>query len=505
MAIIKTKFDRGVEGATNIVDGGTEGTKVASGTTAQRGSTAGQFRFNSTTGLAEYYNGSSFTAIEGTPSITSISPNNIDTDSNALPQNITITGNNFQSGATVTFIDSAGVSVNSTSVTFTNSTTLVAQVPNSVNIAQQPLDVKVNNPTGLSATLTDGLQLRASPTWTTNSGSLGNTGDKSNANLSVVATDPDGGSITYSETTSNVLSGAGLTLNTSTGAITGTPNDVSGDTTINFTIRATDNESATTDRNFSITIQKENDGSSSDRAFVKISDADNYNAGTYYIKTSSSTTAQLYFYKINGYAYCTVGCRYKSTSTQTSVNTNSAVGSANSGTSTFSLGTTVIRYLLDVTHNTDVLGMIMIPQQANGALSINPVRGNLFKNSNTDRSIPTDIFTNNHESDSNKEMILFDLSNTNPNTGYPSTGSSNWDMLDTNTHEGGNQILSIFRDNNNTSEFDGNETTGDPPYGVRWSNNNGHGYHGGATMNDITGSARNLTQSEPITLFLLAR
>ena len=60
MAIIKTKFNRGIEGATNIVDAGTEGTKVASGTTAQRGSTAGQIRFNSTTGLAEYYTGTAF-------------------------------------------------------------------------------------------------------------------------------------------------------------------------------------------------------------------------------------------------------------------------------------------------------------------------------------------------------------------------------------------------------------------------------------------------------------
>ena len=143
----------------NIVDTGTEGTKVASGTTAQRGSTQGQIRFNSTTGLAEYYNGTSFVAIEGTPSITSISPNNINIDSNALPQNITITGVNFQSGATVSFVDSAGNVVNSTSVTFTNTTTLVAQVPSSVNSAQQPFDVRVNNPTGLTATLSDGLQL----------------------------------------------------------------------------------------------------------------------------------------------------------------------------------------------------------------------------------------------------------------------------------------------------------------------------------------------------------
>ena len=38
----------------NITDTGTEGTKIASGTTGQRGSTAGQLRFNSDTGLAEY-------------------------------------------------------------------------------------------------------------------------------------------------------------------------------------------------------------------------------------------------------------------------------------------------------------------------------------------------------------------------------------------------------------------------------------------------------------------
>ena len=60
MAQVKVQFNRGVEGATNIVDAGTEGTKVASGTTAQRGSTTGQFRFNTTTGFAEYYNGSEF-------------------------------------------------------------------------------------------------------------------------------------------------------------------------------------------------------------------------------------------------------------------------------------------------------------------------------------------------------------------------------------------------------------------------------------------------------------
>ena len=284
-------------GFVNISDTGTEGTKIASGTTAQRGSTQGQIRFNTTTGLAEYYNGSSFTNIEGTPVLSSISPNNINIDSNALPQNITLTGNSFQSGASVAFVGTDAVSVNSPSVTFTNATTLVAQVPSSIDTTKQPFDVKVTNPTGLIATLTDGLQIGASPSWTTSSGSLGNIGDTSSANLSVVATDPDGGAITYSETTSNVLGGAGLSLNTSTGAITGNPNDVSSDTTINFTIRATDNESATTDRNFAITIQQAIDGSSSSRAAasanaIKLVNPSASN-GVYWI-TLDGSAAQVY-------------------------------------------------------------------------------------------------------------------------------------------------------------------------------------------------------------------
>ena len=47
----------------NIVDTGTEGTKVALGTTAQRGSTTGQFRYNSTTNKFEGRNNSSFVTL----------------------------------------------------------------------------------------------------------------------------------------------------------------------------------------------------------------------------------------------------------------------------------------------------------------------------------------------------------------------------------------------------------------------------------------------------------
>lgn len=478
----------------NIVDIGTEGTKVATGTTAQRGTTAGQFRFNSQTGLAEYYNGAAFTKLEGTPVVTSVSPNNIDNDSNPLPQNITITGNNFQSGATITFIDSAGVAVNSTSVTFNSATSLTAAVPNTVSVAQQPFDVKVNNPTGLSATLTDGLQISAAPAWTTNSGSLGSVGDRTNANFSVAATDPDGGAITYSES-AGVLSGAGLTLNTSTGAITGIPNDVSsGGTTINFTITATDNEGSTTDRAFAITITYQKDGSSG-RPFDVVSDADGFvtNGNQYYIKTSSSGTDNLYFYVYNGYAYALVNCRYKSSSAQTSVNTNGSHGTIGNA-QTFSIGVTKMNYL------NQQIGLAMIPQQANGALNTNNSLANIFRDA-SNPSLPTDVFTNNHagETTTGLQVRGVDLDNLNPN----SVPTDYWEALETNSHQGGNQILSQFSTPSQTVA----NTGGTQALGIRYSNANGVGYHDGSQSmgNDTTGSARDLVDSEPISLFLLVR
>ena len=52
----------------NISDAGTEGTKVATGTTAQRGSTTGQWRYNTDTGFFEGRNASgSFSTLEPTP------------------------------------------------------------------------------------------------------------------------------------------------------------------------------------------------------------------------------------------------------------------------------------------------------------------------------------------------------------------------------------------------------------------------------------------------------
>ena len=63
----------------NISDAGTEGTKVATGTTAQRGTTTGQWRYNTETGFFEGRNtGGDFSTLEPSPTITSVDVTEVD-------------------------------------------------------------------------------------------------------------------------------------------------------------------------------------------------------------------------------------------------------------------------------------------------------------------------------------------------------------------------------------------------------------------------------------------
>ena len=239
----------------NIVDTGTEGTRVATGTTAQRGSTAGQLRFNSTTGLAEYYTGTAFKSIDAPPTVLSVGNNNIAQTDIDSGYDLSITGTGFNSGATVKFIGNDNTEYNSPTVTVNSEASISARVPTSVTNANEPFDVKVTNVSGLSNTLTDAFNVDASPVWTTASGSLGSIFSNDTGNhFTVLATDPEGDTVSYSETGGSVLSSQNLTLNSSTGVISGDPTDVNSDTTLSFTLRATSG-SNTTDRNFSILLK----------------------------------------------------------------------------------------------------------------------------------------------------------------------------------------------------------------------------------------------------------
>ena len=236
----------------DIVDTGTEGTKVASGTTAQRGSTTGQWRYNTTTGFFEGRNtDGTFSSLEPQPTVISTDVTEIDTTTGG---NITIrvTGTNLSSGGTIKFIANDGTQITASTSTFINASNYDAVVArSSFSNSLEPYDVRFVSATGLTATLEDNINVDNAPTWNTTSGTVATISDQATGtHATLSATDPDGDTVSYSETTS-VLSGAGFSLNSSTGAITGTAGAVSGDTTDTFTLRATAN-SKTADRQFNI-------------------------------------------------------------------------------------------------------------------------------------------------------------------------------------------------------------------------------------------------------------
>ena len=275
---------------TNTEIGGTEAAKMPVGTTGQRASAqSGDIRFNSTLSLMEYYDGSAWKSIDSPPLISSISPTT-ETDASA---NIVITGSNFQSGATVKFIGNDGTEYSSPTVTVNSATQITATTPSSaLTVANEPYDIAVTNPSGLTGTLADALDAGGSPTWSTSAGNIGTIyEDTAIGSLSIAATDPDGQAVTYSSTD---LSINGVTLN-SNGTITGTPNAdgtyAANGVTHTFNGVASDGTNTST-RTFNI-LRKWNDGSSSTQAApsgVAIYDLTGTTTnGTFWIKPAAYT------------------------------------------------------------------------------------------------------------------------------------------------------------------------------------------------------------------------
>ena len=236
----------------NISDTGTEGTKVASGTTAQRGSTTGQIRFNTTTNLAEYYDGSDFKSIDSPPTISSISPTSIGESQLGSSQTITITGGNFSNTVTAKIIGNDGTEYTPVSTTRNSISQVTITTPTNLTNANENYNVKITNISGLSASLADALSINATPVFSTAAGSLGTlqANNRAASNLTAISFSDSDSTATVSVTTGSIPSG--LTLN-SNGTFSGTANAVTGNTTSTFTVTATDgSESAT--RQYTITV-----------------------------------------------------------------------------------------------------------------------------------------------------------------------------------------------------------------------------------------------------------
>ena len=241
---------------------GTKGIVTPKGTTGQRvGAESGELRFNTTTELMEYFDGTAWKPIDAPPTISSISTSDA-TGSNIVLNadgstlfTITITGGNFGIGAVVKFIGNTGTEYAALNVNRVSGSSITCTTRSNMGTTDDPYDVQVTNASGLSALLEDAFSFNAAPVFATASGQLGTVYNGqviSGTTLNAGATDAEGNTITFS-IISGSLPGSGLTLSSSTGAITGT---LSGSPSLGnypFVVQAATTE-GTISRQFSIQV-----------------------------------------------------------------------------------------------------------------------------------------------------------------------------------------------------------------------------------------------------------
>ena len=214
---------------------GSGGVGMSTMTTAERNSLSGikkgQFIFNETLNLAQYYDGTGWKSIDAPPVITNFSLDggsagttgiiNAAAGGNAT---IAINGSFFDTTAsTVTFVGS-GETLNTASIVRNSSNLLTVTVARSgFDNSNEPYSIKVLNSSGLSATLSDALTQDAPPTFSTNANTNIGTlyeGTTNYANLTTIAaTDSDGDTITHTISAGALPSGVSLNTN---GTFTGT-------------------------------------------------------------------------------------------------------------------------------------------------------------------------------------------------------------------------------------------------------------------------------------------
>jgi hypothetical protein len=181
------------------------------------------------------------------PAITSLSyPGSATAADTAGGETITITGTGFVTGVTVTVGGTAAPAVS-----FVSATTLTITTPAK---AAGDYDVVVANTDTGSATFINGISYNGIPAWSTSAGSLGTFASAETiSTITLAATEPDGGTITFNITNGALPTGLSLTGTN----IDGTTSLETAETLYTFTVTATDNESQTTPRVFTITVQKQ--------------------------------------------------------------------------------------------------------------------------------------------------------------------------------------------------------------------------------------------------------
>ena len=200
-------------------------------------------------------NGSSV-ALGGSTTISTIDRPTITTSSAIIAPSteasFTLAGTNFQSVPIVELISSTGAITRASAVTFNSATSLTV----TTNLSAGSYFVRVeNNDGGAVRSSTAILTASIAPSWSTAAGSLGTIAAGATQSFTLLAYDDDSSAVTsYSLQSGSLPGGFTLSGDSSIGTISGTETGSSATTTYSFTIRATDNESQTTDRAFTITV-----------------------------------------------------------------------------------------------------------------------------------------------------------------------------------------------------------------------------------------------------------
>jgi len=232
--------------------------------TGDRVNEKGRLRFNDSTDLLEYYNGNDWKSIDAPPSITgftindvggsAITSGNIDNEASGT-STIEILGSLFDvTNGNVTFVGGAET-LSPVSTTRDSANKFTLTVTNSqFDITNSPYTIKLTNGSGLSAELAAAVSADSTTPTFTNAADTTFTMFDSARSAGIAAADLCGASnaSSFAVTTGSLPSG--LSMTSSTGAITGTADAVGTDTTTTFTVSATGDD-ATATRQFKITVK----------------------------------------------------------------------------------------------------------------------------------------------------------------------------------------------------------------------------------------------------------
>jgi len=191
---------------------------------------------------------SNVTLLGQSPTYSSISPTAIEPNT---ASNINILGTGFTATTVFEFVNTTGSIIKPDTVTLNSSSNVTASANVSVT---GDYYIRIENDSGLATRSTNAdLQVSTAPVFSTAAGTLGTFNKGDAVNVAITASSDS--AVDFSVQSGTLPTGLSLGSTQNTVYIAGTESSaITATTTYNFTIRATDQESQTSDRAFSITI-----------------------------------------------------------------------------------------------------------------------------------------------------------------------------------------------------------------------------------------------------------